>query len=516
MQRAATRPPRRRRARSGMSGALHSSSSWTGCGTRCRWAPAGATGLRCCSVLCARVRQLPRPPCDHRLLCRLQAGEPGQPSSSALEQEEEQLRDLAAELEALAAQLNQVRWQGGVVTGATVAMHSLAWRRRQPQTCCDTPQPGPTCCAQDVLNSARSARSAAATAAPYRRQASSSLAAAGEQQEEGGAADSCCTPAMATFQQRLAPLQVRPASPAQHLLAEAASPLASDCATYQLDSSPQHAAPAWSPKPTVASLAGLYSQPDSLAGSPGQAATPATLGRMLRESASGGGEGLGSHFSQALATYQEQQQVQKAAADSSSKDRSVLRRRDRNDSSMQPQAEQQQQSSTKHEQLAQKSQQGCAAPAQRAASAPARPAALRRKVPRPPTPTSTAAAGDFRLAAFKPAAEGGSASLNGTPRHPSPTGVLPAAASGGQKAGWRVMAITAILTSRGFVMPLLLRRPGPAERIADPQAARRLEPCGHPQAERLVAGQHAAARLGRQRPRELHPLPQEGAGLMRL
>lgn len=189
------------------------------------------------------------------------------------------------------------------------------------------------------------------------------------------AASQGCSPAsqaaMSAFQQRLTPLALR---------APSACSAASSAETT----------------PMAAGLQGPGSSP----GSPLLAATPASLGRMLRQAASGPGGGVlaGEQLSRSLASYQEQQQLLASAGKAAAAALSAERPLPRNDSSMQQAAGQQQPTP--------------AAAAERPPSAGAVQHKLRAK--RPPTPTSMS--GDFKIAAYR---VGGGTSHS---RGPSPSG----------------------------------------------------------------------------------------------
>lgn len=250
-------------------------------------------------------------------------------------------------------------------------------------------------CVQDVLLSARSARSARAVAA---------TSPATLQPEELSSA----SPAMNAFQQRLSPLLLRPLSARSNLSSATSTPMAAG--------SPEHVPSAatpgqqggqWSPKPTVARLAGLQLRPGSSssaseAASPASmAATPASLGRMLRQ-----GGLAGEQLSRGLACYQEQQQQVAAAAREGAAASPAADGTDdgvgstraefpRSDSSM-----------------LQAPENKRAAP-QRPSSAPVR---RKQLAQRPPTPSAAGgSSADFRIPAYKG---------SGTPRAhgPSPAG----------------------------------------------------------------------------------------------
>ena len=251
--------------------------------------------------------------------------------------------------------------------------------------------------AQDVLLSARSARSARGMSA------ASPAARLPEEQSSGSLA-------MSAFQRRLSPLLLRPLSARSNLSSAVTTPLAAGSHERMPSAAttPGQLGGQWSPKPTVARLAGLQLRPGSSssgseAASPASMApTPASLGRMLRQ----GGGLAEEQLSRGLACYQEQQQQQQqqrqaAAAtpvaectgDGTGSARSGMHR---NDSSMQQ--------SLTHK-----------------GSAPQRPssAPVRRKqlAQRPPTPTETSGSpGDFLIPAFK--------GSSGAPRShgPSPSG----------------------------------------------------------------------------------------------
>ena len=121
---------------------------------------------------------------------------------------------------------------------------------------------------------------------------------------------------MNAFQQRLSPLLLRPLSARSNLSSATSTPMAaSSPERVPSAATPGQQGGQWSPKPTVARLAGLHLRPgcstsaSEMASPASLAATPASLGRMLRQ------EGLaGEQLSRGLACYQEQQQQLAATA----------------------------------------------------------------------------------------------------------------------------------------------------------------------------------------------------------
>lgn len=362
-------------------------------------------------------------------------------ADACLEHEEERLCSLAAELEVLRAELNQDLLASALSGRGTILSESRVGSGRLAAMG-----------AEDPSAAAALAEAGNAPALQAAEQAASSSSSTSKH--------GLPSAAMASFQQRLTPLALRPVSswqqpplsPPLHaslqpagsgdaqqpeadhdswLLADEvvvgspASSHASPSHQHSQHQPEQQQAAAWSPKPTVAGLAELQRRSSVALDPPGQqswarsgsastgcspvkAGTPASLGRMLRQTVSGRSLG-GQQLSRSLATYSEAQQAlasaRKALAAGTaggtgsssggglySPGKHVLR----SDTSM----------------------------LDRPASAPL---VQRRGLPRPPTPTggltSSGGGDEFRIGAFRP---GSSSSVGNTPRGGWPRAPSPA------------------------------------------------------------------------------------------
>lgn len=122
---------------------------------------------------------------------------------------------------------------------------------------------------------------------------------------------------MSAFRHRLSPLLLRPVSASSNLSSSMSTPLAAGSPERMPSAAttPGQQGLPWSPKPTLARLAGLQLRPGSSsstseAASPASlAATPASLGRMLRQ----GGRLAVDQLTLGLVSFQEQQQLLAAA-----------------------------------------------------------------------------------------------------------------------------------------------------------------------------------------------------------